>query len=171
MLYRVRQFWQALTEQPLTAAQFAPARRVLSASQLALFTRLQVSEQHHALRVLALIEAQGETTPDLLAAAVLHDIGKIRHPLRLWERVVIVLGRRFFPTAAHRWGQAAPRGLKRPFVVAHWHPHWGATLVKDAGASVELIQLVALHQAPIPKDLSDHMQNLLAILQQADHQS
>ena len=34
---------------------------------------------------------QGEENPDLLTAALLHDSGKTRTPLRIWERVVVVI--------------------------------------------------------------------------------
>ena len=57
---------------------------------------MQSSEQAHAVSVYRQLVAQGETSSDLLAAALLHDVGKSLSPLRLWERVLIVLARVFF---------------------------------------------------------------------------
>jgi hypothetical protein len=68
---------------------------------------MQESEQAHALRVLHALLEQGEEHPDLSVAALLHDVGKSRFPLKLWERVLIVLGQAFFPERAARWGAAA----------------------------------------------------------------
>ena len=33
----------------------------------------------------------------------------MKHPLRLWERVFIVLGKRFFPGQMNSWGRSDQR--------------------------------------------------------------
>lgn len=97
IFYRTRQFLLALRVEPLTEDELAPATAVLNSKQMNLFTRLQPSEQLHAIRVLETLIGQGETHPDLLIAALLHDVGKSRVPLQLWERIFIVLGKKFLP--------------------------------------------------------------------------
>ena len=112
ILYRTRQFWQALGASLTLGASLAPEDRdlvqaLLTPGQIALFEGMQESEQAHALRVLHALLEQGEEHPDLSVAALLHDVGKSRFPLKLWERILIVLGQAFFPERAKRWGAAA----------------------------------------------------------------
>ena len=112
ILYRTRQFWQALGASLTLGASLDPEDRdlvqaLLTPGQFALFEGMQESEQAHALRVLHALLEQGEEHPDLSVAALLHDVGKSRFPLKLWERILIVLGQAFFPERAARWGAAA----------------------------------------------------------------
>jgi len=170
--YRSRQFWSALGATRLTASDLSPARAVLTDKQMAIFTRLQACEQIHGLRVLQTLQAQGESHPDLMTAALLHDVGKCRLPLRLWERVAIVLGRRFFPERVKHWGSATPSGWRRPFVVAAWHPTWGAEMAREAGASPLAVYLIREHQNQLPAAVPDSLEvHLLSLLQQADNQN
>ncbi|MBU0511191.1 MAG: HD domain-containing protein [Chloroflexi bacterium] len=170
--YRVRQFWIALGATRLNTSDLEPARAMLTTKQMALFTRLQASEQIHGLRVLQMLRAQGESHPDLMAAALLHDVGKCRLPLRLWERVLIVLGRRFFPERVKRWGNGTPRGWRRPFVVAEWHPRWGAEMAREAGTSPLVVYLIREHQTDLPAEALDSLEgHLLSLLQKADNQN
>jgi len=145
IFYRVRQFWQALTSTP-DRQDLEQARQVLSPSLLALFWRMQASEQKHGLAIMHQLHAQGETNPDLMVAILLHDVGKTRYPLNPWERVIIVLGRLLMPVQVARWGQASPISWKRPFVVAEQHPAWGAELAEQAGASPLAVRLIRQHQ-------------------------
>jgi hypothetical protein len=171
MLYRVRQFWLAWRAEPLTQNELAPARYVLTAEQMKLFSHLQPSEQIHALNVLQTIQAQGETDPDLQVAALLHDVGKARAPLKLWERVVIVLGKSFFSKRLKSWGRGQPQGFFRPFVIAEQHPTWGGEMASEAGSSPVAVSLIRRHQTPEDfPPISDHEDQLLKILQTADHQ-
>lgn len=144
-LYRLRQFWLAWRAVP-TASDLELACGLLSPALMALFLRMQPGEQTHSLHVFKGLRQGGDAHPDLLAAALLHDVGKSLHPLRLWERALIVLGKAFFPRLAHRWGQAAPRGWRRAFVVAEHHPAWGAEMAARAGASPLTAALIRRHQ-------------------------
>ena len=172
VLYRTRQFWLAWRAQSLTAEELAPAHSVLTATQMQLFTRLQPSEQIHALRVLQTVQQQGESDPDLQTAALLHDVGKARAPLKLWERVVIILGRFFFWERAKTWGRGQPRGWMRPFVIAEQHPAWGGEMASEVGTSPLAISLIRRHQSPDEfPPTSPREDHLLSILQNADHQN
>ena len=172
ILYRVSQFWEALRTTQLEARDLEPAKAVLSSHQLALFQRMQPSEQAHALKTLQTLMVQGETHPDLLTAALLHDVGKVRHPLRLWERVIIVLAKQLFPGRIDTWGRGNPRGWRRPFVIAYQHPQWGADLAHEAGTSQLAVHLIREHQIELLPETPDELTNhLLRTLQAADNQN
>ncbi len=172
VLYRLRQFRLAL------GAALAPegverARALLTATQFELFARLLPSEQAHSLQVLAKLETAGQTQPELLKAALLHDIGKSRFHLKVWERVEIVLFKAATPGIFRRLGatpiESASRWV-RPFVIAEQHPAWGAELAEEAGASDLMAALIRRHQdkVSIPQTLEDR---LLCALQAVDDES
>lgn len=170
-IYRVQQFLWAWRAQSLTDKELAPARSILTAEQMQLFTRLQPSEQIHALRVLKTVQQYGDVNLDLQTASLLHDIGKSRAPLKLWERVVIVLGKSFFPERAKSWGDGQPHGILRPFVIAEQHPAWGGELASEVGTSPLAVSLIRRHQNPEDfPPISQHEDHLLKILRAADHQ-
>jgi hypothetical protein len=165
--YRVRQFWGVLRAKPRTE-QIEQARRLLNLTQFELFQQLQPSEQGHALVVYTQLRTQGENDPDLLSAALLHDVGKVRYPLRVWDRVAIVLAKKFLPELAERWGQAEPEGWKRPFVVAAQHPAWGADLAAERDVSPKAAALIRHHQDKIIESWSQEEKRLLSALQAVD---
>ena len=170
LAYRSHQFWCALfpTRGGLTSEVLRP---YLSPAQQNLFRRMQPAEQAHAIQVLNHLKAAGFDDPDLLAAALLHDVGKVVVPLSLLERVLIVLGKRLFPDAVHRWGKGTPRGLHRPFVVAARHTDWGAELAAQAGASPLTVELVRRHHAAPEDQAGPAADRLLAALRSADGKS
>ncbi len=173
LTYRLYQFWQAVTARP-SAAGLTQARQTLNPAQMALFSRLQASEQAHALEVFGRLAAQGETQPDLLVAALLHDVGKLRAPLQLWERVMIVLGQAFCPGKVEQWGAAeAPQaGWRRAFIVARQHPAWGAALARSAGVSPLAEALIRRHQDQLASAASESLEaRLLLKLQAVDDES
>jgi putative nucleotidyltransferase with HDIG domain len=144
LLYRTRQFWFALTAIP-AEDDLVQAGRVLSPALMALFRRMQPSEQAHSLAIFRRLREEGETNQDLWVAALLHDVGKSCHPLRLWERVLIVIGNWLLPGPARRWGQGRPAGWRRAFVIAARHPEWGARMAAEAGASPLAVELIRRH--------------------------
>ncbi len=169
--YRAGQFWSALFTRPRTA-ELDTVRQLLTPRQFALFERMQPSEQAHAIGVMRNILARPERAhPDLLVAALLHDVGKARYPLRLWERVIIVLGRAVLPRRAQAWGRRQPRGWVRPFVVAARHPAWGAEMAAEAGVSPLARSLIRRHQDRVDRASNSLEDRLLAILQAADDEN
>jgi putative nucleotidyltransferase with HDIG domain len=114
------------------------------------------------------LERAGHRDADLLAAALLHDVGKSRAHLRLWERIVVVLGSRYWPRLTERLytrSAAAPdgaRGLGRGAVVQRHHAAWGSDMIRAAGSSARTADLVSRHHDGAGGDA------LLAALQAAD---
>jgi putative nucleotidyltransferase with HDIG domain len=177
ILYRARQFWHALNASP-TSEDLALVRSVLLPAQMSAFSRLQSSEQHHAVAVLRKLKEQGETNPDLLVAALLHDVGKSQAPLRSWERALIVLTEAIAPYKVRQWGaqgdQALAQGLNgwhRVFIVAQGHPEWGARIAREAGASPLVEALIRRHQEASTRPPQSLEDRLLRKLQLADDDS
>jgi len=96
---------------------------------------------------------------------------KTLHPLSIFDRVIIVLGKRLFPRRVMRWAEGAPKGLCLPFVVAEHHAQWGAELAADAGATPLTVELIRRHQEPPFPASSSQTEQLLAALQAADDEN
>lgn len=146
--YRVWQFWQRLTRR-LSSNELTEVRAALTPSLYELFCRMSPSEQYHACAVRQTLVEQGYSDSNLLAAALLHDVGKSRMPLAMWERIVSVVGCKWFKRQAAAWGQMTetPSLWARPFVVALHHPAWGADMVATAGGSPKTVALIRHHQS------------------------
>jgi hypothetical protein len=146
---------------------------VLSPAEYALFQAMQPSEQLHSLRVLYRLSEMGQRHPNLLAAALLHDVGKSRLPLRIWERALIVLSQACLPQPARSWGQAAakPAGWRKAWIVAQHHAGWGAEMASHAGSPALTVSLIRRHQDVLVEPSQCEEDHLLALLQAADDES
>jgi hypothetical protein len=141
--------------------------RWLPAKAVDLFLAVPRYDQQHALRVLRTLQEQGHSDPDLMAAALLHDVGKTvprSGSLRLWHRVVVVLMRAVGPDLVRPVGHKATRGWRRPFYVQQHHAAISARLARKAGCSVRTADLIGRHEDP-PEPTDDP---LLTALKAAD---
>ena len=175
-LYRTRQFWMAL-KPAAPQADLHIVDTYLNGEQLALFQCMQPSEQAHSLRLLQTLLERGERDKDLCVAAVLHDVGKIRYPLRVWERVWIVLAQAVCPGYVQAWGEEREKSLevvewwRKAFVVAAQHPQWGAQMADEAGVSPLAVTLIRRHQEKLAYPVTRENtleERLLEILQSVD---
>lgn len=166
--YRLWQFWRLIAKR-LSPDELSEVRRRLPPGLFAVFCRLNPAERHHAHSVCKMLIGQGYAEADLLAAALLHDVGKSHMPLRVWEKVAIVLGMRFLRPTVTAWGlRPGPvRWWTRPFVNAMQHPAWGAEMVRAAGGSPRTVELVRRHQDKVGP--GDELYESLSALQSADN--
>jgi putative nucleotidyltransferase with HDIG domain len=164
--YRASQFVQALLAQP-AADDVRLAAEHLPPTLIPLFERLSRAEQSHAIALLHALLQQGRTDPDLLAAGLLHDVGKTRAPLRLMDRVLVVLAQSLAPSVIRSSNGGDARGWRRPFIIAARHAEWGAELLQQHGASPRLVDLVRRHHAS-PPSADGQVDPLLDALQSAD---
>ncbi len=146
---------------------------MLTPPEYELFQRMPVNDQRHSLAVMRALRQAGHTSPDLLAAALLHDVGKTRVRLHLWERAMPVLGRAFAPGLSKRLAAGSLTIWSRPFVTAAQHPVWGAEMVAAAGGSPRTVALIRRHAEPARSGRSyrEEEDRLLRALQQADNEN
>src|SRR5713226_9594846 len=103
IVYRLWQVRQQLGfVAPLAAEERQWVARWLPASALPLFEIMSAADQRHSLRVCQGLQARGCTDKDMLAAALLHDVGKAGGRVPFWTRPVIVLGRMCAPRLLSR---------------------------------------------------------------------
>ncbi len=149
----------------------ARAARYLTPDLFALYRRMRRAERQHSLRVMdALIEG-GHSDPDLLAAALLHDVGKIRTAFFLPEKVLVVLVKAAAPSRFRAWGSGPASGWQRPFAVSVQHPAWGADMAAAAGASPRTVELIRRHQDMLDGPPQTETDRLLRALQAVDDRS
>ena len=169
--YRVGQFaralvpWTSTRDRALTAA-------VLSPAQCAAFRSLAAADQRHATRVLRRLLAEGVRDPDLLVAALLHDLGKVEPGgagrVRLAHRVAKVILARAWPRA---WDHLSARPRRGPamgcYLLRH-HPALGAAWAARLGCTPRTCALIAAHQGG---QVAASEQGALCRLRRADDQA
>jgi hypothetical protein len=168
--YRLGQLWANLSAGPFTAPARAEVAEVLDATEQKLFDLFSRADQWHSYRVLRCLRDAGYNHPDLLTAALLHDIGKTKCPLSIWDRTVIVVGGALFPTQVKRWETGSLDSWRRPFVARAFHPEWGADMAAAAGTRPAVVELIRRHQDKV-ENIQDERDQLLAYLQWADDQN
>jgi len=165
--YRVRQFVSALLAR-VSPDALREADEVLPPDARKLFRRMCASDQRHSLNVMRTLRRQGHTEPDVLAAALLHDMGKSAARLYPWHRAIIVLSAHFAPGVLAWLIRGEPRGWRRPFVIHRQHTEIGAEWAAQAGCSPLTVSLIRRHQEPLRRAPQDEAERLLVALQRAD---
>lgn len=161
--YRVRQFATAFIVQ-WRAQEKAEVVGILSPGELALFYGMRRAALRHSLQVYRHLRRRGIQDRDLLAAALLHDVGKGQ--VTLAHRVAAVLLKATLPGWLDRLaGPAGPR-WKRAFYFHRHHAKLGAELVERAGSQPRVVALVENHHRPGLEDPPG-----LAALREADEDS
>lgn len=170
--YRMKQFWLGMGAS-LSAQDWVTVRNALSPAQCTLFERMPVDAQDHSLRVLAAMQTQASVTPDLAAAALLHDVGKVAALesgayLGLWLRGPMVVVEALAPGLLERLADPRPSASMRyALYVQQHHAAVGAQWACDAGSTPLTCWLIEHHQDRQLSGTADE-RSLLGRLQAAD---
>ena len=171
--YRVRQFLNAATAR-IRPEERAAVAALLPPAALALFDRMPRDAQRHSLNVMQSLQGMGVRDPELLTAALLHDVGKVAADdagvrINLWLRGPLVLAEALTSRQVTRYASDNPADGWRYALHVHLaHPAIGAAWLDAAGLSPRICWLVAHHQATDVDAPDPDAADLLAALQWAD---
>lgn len=155
--HRARQFFEA-GRRP-RPADFELGERWLPAHLQPFYRRQHPRDVVHAAATARWLLVRGHDEPELIAAALLHDIGKGEQ--RRLDRVAFVLARGL--GIHRRLGSAGSRfGLRRAVWRSLRHPARGAEMLRVAGAGEGLVDLVRRHHSRPEGD------GMLSLLEEAD---
>jgi len=168
-VYRVRQFVSALLAR-VSPDDLREADEILPPQAQDLFRRMSVPDQRHALNVMQTLRDEGHTEPDLLAAALLHDVAKSAARIHSWYRAIIVLSKHFAPGALS-WltsGEPGREAWRKPFVIHRQHAELGAEWADQVGCGALTVSLIRRHQESLGREPLNEEERLLIALQRAD---
>lgn len=116
----VRRLLGSLSRREPNESDVAWVAARLAAGEFALWSSMPVADRRHSLLVARrLVAALGGAPPEIVAAALLHDVGKIECGLGTWGRVLATI--------------AGPRGNR--FRRYHAHEEIGADMAAAAGSA------------------------------------
>lgn len=137
----------------------------LSPPQDAAFATLPAFDQRHLCAVYRFLKARGVSSPELLQAALLHDLGKVANGgrVRLLDRAAKVVLETVAPGALHRLSALPAPRWRRGLALAVHHPVLGAAWAAELGCNERVCWLIAHHADEAPPDDPE-----LALLIRAD---
>jgi hypothetical protein len=114
---------------------------------------MSAADQRHSLRVFRRLQERGCLEKDLLAAALLHDVGKGQGHVPFWTRPVIVIGKQCAPRLLSRLAVYPQKGSAYPrwrlsLGYAWHHADIGADLAAVAGLSERTVLYIRTHYQP-----------------------
>lgn len=121
-------------------------RALLGAAELPLFAAMEPRDRRHSMDMVRRLQANAPPpgpSPELLAAALLHDIGKGR--LHVWDRVAFVLLGALAPRLRTRLAtETGPRWRRAQWALLH-HARIGAERLGSLGTHPRVVALVERH--------------------------
>lgn len=151
----------------------ARAQQLLSDCEYAAFCQLSRADQLHSLRVLeAVTSADADAPTTLLKAALLHDIGKSRYQLAVWQKTLSVLAKSLAPDWFRRLSAGDDLTFWRaPFSVRAHHPRWSGEILRSCGTDEAIVWMAEHHQIDAHSLGSHPLHEQLLALQRADNRS
>jgi len=128
LAHLVRRFAGSLSRRPPAPADEAWVAGLLGGGELALWASMPVADRRHAVEVARRVQrARPDADRELLAAALLHDVGKLHSRLGTLGRVAATV--------------VGPRTAR--FRAYRDHEALGAVMAAEAGSSPRTVALVA----------------------------
>jgi hypothetical protein len=149
LLHLSRRFFCALWPGPPRRRDVDWVEGILAADELALWRLLPNHDRRYSIRVAKLVESRLAGTeyagqPRWLAAALLHDVGKLDASLGIFGRsVATVMGAIAGPARVNRWGNAG--GFRRRVAWYLHHDERGADRIRAAGGREEAARWARAH--------------------------
>lgn len=139
-------------------------RALLRPSEFGLLCGLSTADKAHHVNVYNRLVRHGVNDPNVLTAALLHDVGKNDGQMRvgLVHRTAAVVVASVAPNAVRRMADRDGRSWRRGFWLIVAHPERGALMAEAAGCSERVCWLIAHHHDSSQNDEG------LALLQRAD---
>lgn len=140
---------------PVSPADRAFVAAALTGPELALWERLPAFDHHHTVEVARRVEAALAGTAHAgdgrwLAAALLHDVGKLASGFGIYARVLATLAGKARPGCAEAW--AGADGMRRRVSDYLRHDGIGAQAIAAAGGRPEPAHWAAVHHHRAPLD-------------------
>ena len=121
----------------------------LGDAERGLYLAMDPRDRDHAVRVAReLLRTHPGAPAVAVRAALLHDVGKSRRRYRVDERILVHLVRAAPPPA-----EPPRRGLAGARQTAAHHAAYGAEMIRAAGGSARVAELVARHDRPPADDV------------------
>jgi putative nucleotidyltransferase with HDIG domain len=140
--YRIKQFCWALNAH-IGEKEANFIMEYLNPEEYGLFMRLSSSEQMHSIRVAKNVQLLCENnecdTRFLIKTALLHDIGKVRGRLNVFDKSVIVLLNYFTRGKIKKYNRI------RKIDIYYNHGDIGCSLLKEYSANERMLYLIKNH--------------------------
>ena len=156
---------------PVSTADRAFVAGVLTPPELGLWERLPRHDHHHTVEVARRVEAVLAGTEHAgdsrwLAAALLHDIGKLESGLGIYGRVLATLAGRARPESAAPWREV--EGWRRRVGDYLHHDVIGGEMIRGVGGRPEPAHWAETHHGRVPVDPAVIPERVAAVLAEAD---
>lgn len=150
-VHRVRRFFTSLVPGRPSGQDLAWAGTFLTDDECRLFAKMAATDQRHLLGVAKAVERHGVDgqPPErwVMAAALLHDIGKTVAGLGTYGRVVATLSEAVGGASmATAWTESS--GFTRKVGLYLQYPALGADLLRLAGSDERVVAWAAEHHLP-----------------------
>ena len=160
MIERIKKFFRACTAK-VTDTDILYVKKHLSEKARTLFFNMSVADQYHALHVAytAAEIVKSNNTPcniELLCrVSLLHDIGRVKGSMNVFEKSIAVLFFAFFPVTAKKMSLTTTGWLTGILHTYVFHPKIGAAMLESIDMHQEASIICRHHESKTPKDSTE----------------
>ena len=143
-----KRFFFSLKPGKLSEEDICWIRSHLSENEYLQWEKLSIADRHHSHQVARQAEpVVAQHGKEFVAAALLHDIGKLKSGFGTFGRVFATLCCFLFPLRKmEKWSERT-KGLRRRLIDYAKHPALGAELLKEIGSGQQTITWVLEHHS------------------------
>ena len=144
----VKRFFGSLKQKTVSEEDLLWVENILSQEEMHLWQTMPENDKCHSIEVARRTGTLlGKLEPEVLAAALLHDVGKAKNQAGLWVRVfATLLGLALPARKKERWAKKS--GITGKIGQYLQHPAQGADLLRAAGSVPLVIAWAEEHHLP-----------------------